>query len=51
MIFTQKHGEGGSEQVCFHPQIQNEPLDVPVERFLSMIRFTSEEILKDLPLE
>jgi hypothetical protein len=39
MIFLQNHGEGGSEQVRFRPQIENEPLDVPVERFLASLRF------------
>jgi len=32
-------------------QAPNEPLNMSVERFLSMIRFDSKEKLKDLPLE
>jgi hypothetical protein len=38
LIFLLKnHEEGGSEQVRFRPQIQTEPLDMPVEQFFSTI--------------
>jgi hypothetical protein len=39
MVFAQNHGEGGSSQVPFPPLLEMELLDMPIERFLSMLRF------------
>jgi hypothetical protein len=39
MVFTQNHGDGGSEQVRFRPLLENELLDMPVEQFLTSLRF------------
>ena len=51
MIFLQNHGEGGSEQVRFRPQIENETLDVPVEWFLYSLRFEQRVKLDQLGIE
>jgi len=40
MVFLKlNHGEGGSEQVRFRPLLENELPDMPVEQFLSSLRF------------
>ncbi|MFC2054785.1 hypothetical protein ACFLV7_10920 [Chloroflexota bacterium] len=43
--------ERGSEHVRYGSSDPKEPLDIPVEQFLSMIRFESKGKLDDLGLE
>ena len=42
---------GDSIRVLFRPQIENEPLDIPVEWFLSMLRFEQRGKLDQLGIE
>jgi hypothetical protein len=51
IVFIHNHGEGGSEQVRFRPQLKNELLDVPVEQFLSSLRFQQRGKLDQLGIE
>jgi hypothetical protein len=48
MVFTINHGEGGSEQVRFGPQL--EPLD-DIGRFLASLRFEQRGKLDQLVIE
>ncbi len=45
---TQKRSQ---VRVLFRPQIENEPLDIPVEWFLSMLRFEQRGKLDQLGIE
>jgi hypothetical protein len=45
------HGEGGSEQVRFRPQLENEHLDWDVEQFLASLRFQQMGKLDQLGME
>jgi hypothetical protein len=52
MVFLKlNHGEGGSEQVRFRPQLENELLDKLVEQFLASLRFEQRGKLDQLGLE
>ena len=51
VFFIENHREGSSNQIPFRPQIVNEPFDISVERFLSMLRFENREKLVDLGLD
>jgi len=48
IFFTQNHGEGGSEQVRFRPQLK--PLD-DIERFFESLRFKQWGKLDQLGIE
>jgi len=48
---SQKHGEGGSEQVRFRPLFEKELLDMSVEQFLASLRFPQRGKLDDIELE
>jgi len=39
VFFQENHGESGSEQVRFRPLFENELPDMPVEQFLTSLRF------------
>jgi hypothetical protein len=47
----QNYGEGGSEQVRFGPLLENELLDLPVERFFASLRFDQRGKLDQLGIE
>jgi hypothetical protein len=51
MVSLKNHGEGGSEHVRFRPQIETEPFDVSVERFLASLRFQQRGKLDQLGIE
>jgi len=45
------HAFGDSIRVLFRPKIKNEPLDIPVERFLASLRLQQRGKLDDLGFE
>ncbi len=51
MFLPQNHGEGGSEQVRFRPLFNKELLDMPVEQFLTSLRFQQRGKLDQLGIE
>ena len=48
MITPKNHGEGGSEQVRFRPLLKNELPVMPVEQYLTSLRFENQAKLDDL---
>ena len=52
IAFPPNFREGcGSEQIPLGPLAKNEPLTIPVERFVCMLRFDSKGKLDELGLE
>jgi hypothetical protein len=51
LFLPKNHGEGGSEQVRFRPQLENELPDIPVEQFLASLRFEQRGKLDQLGIK